>query len=65
MKILEISAKQMIGRNDVNVMIFVAIINGMIPIVHAFLDDDGHSSSVMEFISQIATGPNLAHAAPF
>ena len=33
-------------RNDVKVMIFVAIINGMVPIVHAFLEDDGHLSSV-------------------
>ena len=32
-------------RNGVKVMIFVAIINGMVPIVHAFLDDDGHLSS--------------------
>ncbi|QQP52090.1 Hypothetical protein FKW44_004109, partial [Caligus rogercresseyi] len=28
------------------VMIFVAIINGMVPIVHSFLEDDGHLSSV-------------------
>ena len=27
-------------------MIFVAIINGIVPIVHAFLDKDGHLSSV-------------------
>ena len=33
-------------RNDVKVMIFVAIINRMVPIVHPFLDDDGHLSPV-------------------
>ena len=33
-------------RYEVKVMIFVAIINGMISMVHAFLDDDGHLSSV-------------------
>ena len=33
-------------RNDVKVMIFVSNINGIIPIVHAFHDDDGHLSSV-------------------
>ena len=43
MNILEISAKQMIG---MMIRVFIAIINGMVPIVHAFLDDGGHLSSV-------------------
>lgn len=33
-------------RNDIKVMIFVAIIKGMVPIVHSFLDNDGNLSSV-------------------
>ena len=33
-------------RNDAKVMFLVAIINEMVPIVDAFLDDDGYSSSV-------------------
>ncbi|QQP50942.1 Hypothetical protein FKW44_012119, partial [Caligus rogercresseyi] len=59
MKILEISAKQM--------MIFVAIINGMIPIVQAFLEDDGHLSSVNGVsylrLLQDIIWPRLRHSA--
>ena len=33
-------------RNDVKVMFFVALIDGMVPICHAFLDDDGHLTPV-------------------
>ena len=34
------------NRNDLKVMIFVAIVDGKIPIIHAFLDEDGHLVSV-------------------
>ena len=34
------------NRNDLKVMIFVAVVKGKIPIVHAFLDDGGHLISV-------------------
>ena len=46
MKILEISAKQKIGMMLKKWMLFVAIINGMVLVVLAFLNDDGHLSSV-------------------
>ena len=36
-------------RNDVQVIISVAIVNAMVPIVHALLDYDGHLSSVQVF----------------
>ena len=54
-------------RNDVKVMIFVAIINGMVPIVHAFLDDDGHLLSVNRVsylrLLQDIIWPRLRHSA--
>jgi hypothetical protein len=55
------------NRNDVKVMIFVAIINGMVPIVHAFLDDEGNLSSVngVSYLSllQDIAWPRLRHSA--
>ena len=33
-------------RNGQKIMIFVAIVNGLIPIVHAFVGDDGRNQSV-------------------
>ena len=48
-------------------MIFVVIINGMVPIVHAFLDDDGHLPSlngVSYFrLLQDISWPKLRHSA--
>ena len=48
-------------------MIFVAIINGMGPIIHAFLDDDGYLSSVNGVsclrLLQDIIWPRLRHSA--
>ena len=33
-------------RNDLKVMLFVAIVNGNVPIIHAFIDEDGRLVSV-------------------
>ncbi|QQP51502.1 Uncharacterized protein FKW44_012886 [Caligus rogercresseyi] len=48
-------------------MIFVAIINGMVPIVHAFLEDDGQLSSVNSDsylrLLQDIIWPRLCHSA--
>ena len=53
-------------RNDVKVIIFLAISNGMIPIV-AFLDDDGHLLSVNGVsylrLLQDIIWPRLRHSA--
>ena len=40
-------------RNEVKVMIFVAIINGFIPIIHAFLDDDSINFIVLILLNTL------------
>lgn len=54
-------------RNDVKVMIFVALTDSMVPIFHAFLDDDGQLTSVngASYLSllQNTVWPKLRYAA--
>ena len=54
-------------RNDLKVMLFVAIVNGKIPVVHAFLDNTGRQQSVDGscYLSMLqdSVWPKLRHCA--